>query len=86
MGFVDEIYEMYKDHLSTNDEDAVMLVLNLLNNFERKEILEKIKEMEDYEVYQMFTIYLIEALKARITERDDESLTPSKKDIDTRYH
>lgn len=86
MAFVDEIYEMYKEHLKTNDEDAISLVLNLLNDFDRKEILDKITEMEDYEIYQMFTIYLIEALKAKIVKEETDTSDIKKSNFDNKYH
>ncbi len=86
MGFVDEIYEMYKSHLTGDEGDAITLVLNLLHDHKREEILSKISEMEDYEIYQMFSIYLIEALKVKIAEEDIRVIKSKQNSSDSRYH
>ncbi len=86
MGFIDEIYEMYRGHLKGGENDAIKLVLNLLHDHKREEILSKINEMEDYEIYQMFSIYLIEALKMKILEDDIQLLKPKQSFSDSKYH
>lgn len=86
MSFVDEIYEMYKSQLTGDDEDAIALVLNLLQDHKREELLSKINEMEDYEIYQMLSIYLIEALKVKIAEGNIEEISKKRSRDDYRYH
>lgn len=68
MSFVDEIYEMYRNHLTGDEEDAVALVLNLLQEHKKSDILKKVQEMDDYEIFQMFAMYLIEMLKAKMAQ------------------
>lgn len=68
MSFVDEIYEMYRNHLTGDEEDAVALVLNLLQEHKKNDILKKVQEMDDYEIFQMFAMYLIEMLKAKMAQ------------------
>lgn len=86
MGFVDEIYEMYRNHLKGTEDDAITLVLDLLQDHKREEILSKISEMEDYEIYQMFSIYLIEALKVKIVGEDIQTLKSKQNSSDSTYH
>lgn len=68
MSFVDEIYEMYRNQLTGDEEDAVALVLNLLQEHKKSDILKKVQEMDDYEIFQMFAMYLIEMLKAKMAQ------------------
>ncbi|GBF10241.1 DUF6154 family protein [Tepidibacillus infernus] len=68
MKFVNEIYELYRNHLTGDEEDAVALVLNLLEDHKKNDILHVIQEMEEHEVYQMFAMYLIEMLKAKMAQ------------------
>ncbi|MGD9677511.1 MAG: DUF6154 family protein [Vulcanibacillus sp.] len=86
MSFVDEIYDMYKSHLSRNEEDAIALVLNLLQDHKREELLSKINEMDDYEIYQMLSIYLIEALKVRIAKGEIDEIEGKWSRIEHRFH
>lgn len=66
MGFVDEIYAMYRSHLTGDEEDAVALVLDLLQDHTKEDLLKKIHGMDDNEIFQMFAMYLIEMLKAKM--------------------
>lgn len=68
MSFVDEIYSMYRKQLTGDEEDAVIVVLNLLEEHSKSNILNKIHEMEDNEVIQMFAMYLIEMLKVKMAQ------------------
>lgn len=68
MSFVDEIYAMYKNRLTGTEEDAVALVLNLLEDHSKSDLLSLIKKMEDEEVYQMVAMYLIEILKLKMAQ------------------
>ncbi|OEF99392.1 hypothetical protein BHF71_02060 [Vulcanibacillus modesticaldus] len=86
MSFVEEIYAMYRHHLKGNEEDVVALVLNLLHDHHKSDILEKIKEMEDYEVFQMFAMYLIEALKVRMAEEEMRSSEVDSRTLNPKYH
>lgn len=86
MSFVDEIYEKYKSQLTGDEEDAIALVLNLLQGHKREELLSKINEMADYEIYQMLSIYLIEALKVKIAKDDIEEIKGKRSRIENRFH
>lgn len=86
MRFIDEIYEMYRGHLKGGESDAITLVLNLLHDHKREEIIGKINEMDDYEIYQMFSIYLIEVLKMKIAEDDIQLVKSNQNSSDSKYH
>ena len=68
MKFVSELYEMYRNHLTGDEEDAVALVLHILQEHSKEDILDMIQEMEDDEVIQMFAMYLIESLKFKMAQ------------------
>ncbi len=86
MRFVNDIYEMYRNHLTGDEEDAVALVLHLLQEHSKKDILNKVKEMEEDEIFQMFAMYVIELLKVKINEEGVGSSDFKERPSSTRYH
>lgn len=86
MRFVDEIYEMYRNHLTGDEEDAVALVLNLLQEHEKSDLLKMIDKMEDHEVFQMVAMYLIEMLKAKMAQEELGGADFKTDSSHSRYH
>lgn len=68
MRFVDEVYSLYRDQLTDDEDDAVSLVLHLLEDHTRQDVLNLIEEMSDDEVLQMVAVYLVEMLKAKMAQ------------------
>ncbi|WP_202080331.1 DUF6154 family protein [Caldalkalibacillus salinus] len=66
MKFIDDLYELYKDQLVGDEEDAVALVLYALQDHHRDDMLKLIRDMSEDEVYQMLGNYLIEKLKDKM--------------------
>ncbi len=85
MSFVDEIYEMYRNHLTGSEEDAVALVLNLLQEHDKNDIIKKIQDMDDYEIIQMFAMFLIEMLKVKMAQEGLGDVD-YKSHLNSRYH
>jgi hypothetical protein len=83
MRFVDEVYSLYRDQLSDDEDDAVSLVLHLLEDHTRQDVLNLIEEMSDDEVLQMVAIYLVEMLKAKMAQ--EGKLTMWKPSFQTPY-
>lgn len=77
MRFVDQVYSLYQDQLQDKEEDAIAIVLNLLEDQSRDDIMKLIAEMSEDEVIQMMGIYLVEMLKLKMIQ--DGKLTPMSK-------
>lgn len=68
MRFVDDLFSLYREHLEEDEENAVSVVLNILEDQTREDIMKLIREMEDEEVIQMVGVYLVEMLKMKIAQ------------------
>ncbi|MBD1372520.1 hypothetical protein IC620_09155 [Hazenella sp. IB182357] len=68
MSFVDEVYSLYRDQLSDDEEDAVAIVLSILEEQSKENILQLIQEMNDDEIMQMLGVYLVEMLKMKMIQ------------------
>lgn len=66
MKFIDDLYELYKDQLVGDEEDAIALVLYALQDHGKDDFLKLIRDMSEEEVYQMLGNYLIEKLKDKM--------------------
>lgn len=66
MRFIDELYALYKDQLTGDENEAIALILNVLSEHDRKDLLKLLDEMNDEEVKQMFSLYLVELFKMRM--------------------
>jgi len=62
---VDEVYSLYRDQLNDDEEDAVAIVLSILEDQSRENVLQLIDEMSDDEIMQMLGVYLVEMLKMK---------------------
>jgi len=68
MSFVDEVYSLYKDHLKEDEEDAIAVVLSILEDQSRENVMKIIDEMPDQEVIQMLGVYLVEMIKMKMAQ------------------
>lgn len=68
MSFIDEVYSMYRDHLHDGEDDAVAIVLSILENQSKDNVMQLITEMNDDEIIQMMGIYLIEMIKMKMIQ------------------
>lgn len=66
MKFIDELYELYKEQLVGDEEDAIALVLYTLQDHSKEDLMKLIHDMNDEELYQMLGHYLIEQLKNKM--------------------
>ncbi|WP_078410986.1 DUF6154 family protein [Priestia abyssalis] len=66
MTFVDELYQAYKDQLSSQEVDAELLTASVLDELGREDVLDLLKELKDEDLFGLFGLYLIENLKRRI--------------------
>ncbi|OYD06173.1 DUF6154 family protein [Paludifilum halophilum] len=68
MRFVDDIYSLYRDQLGEDEENAVSVVLSILEDHSRQDMMKLIEEMDDEEVIQMVGVYLVEMLKMKMVQ------------------
>ncbi|MFD1426814.1 hypothetical protein JOD24_003350 [Kroppenstedtia sanguinis] len=84
MRFVDDLFSLYREHLADNEENAVSVVLNILEDQTREDIMQLIRDMDDEEVIQMVGVYLVEMLKMKIAQEGDG--TEGESANHPRYH
>lgn len=86
MNFVDEIYELYRKRLTGDEEDAVALVLNLLEDHNRSDLMKMVNGMEDEEIFQMLAMWLIEMLKVKMAQEELGNLIYKPESSDSTLH
>ncbi|MBB6445802.1 DUF6154 family protein [Bacillus benzoevorans] len=70
MKLVDELYELYRDKLTGDEEDIDMLAFAFLEEMTRDDLLHLIYEMDEQELYNLMGLYLIENLKVKFAQED----------------
>jgi hypothetical protein len=68
MKFIDEVYDYYKNLLTGDEEDAVAIIIGLLEDHERKDLLKLVNQMTDDEIYHMLVLYMVEMLRRRMVD------------------
>lgn len=84
MGFVDKLYYLYRDKLTGDEEDILAIVLDILQEHNREELITIIKDMDDEEVYQMVGGYLVDMLRLKAEKEGLGYHTPDK--FNQKYH
>lgn len=70
MKLVDELYELYRDKLTGDDEDIDMLAFAFLEEMNRDDLIHIIKELDTQELYDLIGLYLIESLKGKFAQEE----------------
>ncbi|MBO8171816.1 MAG: hypothetical protein H0Z33_07995 [Bacillaceae bacterium] len=68
MRFIDQLFNMYRDHLTGDEEDLVALVVYILEEQERDDLLKLIHDMSEDEIYQMLGMFMVEMLRKKAAE------------------
>lgn len=66
MKFIDDLYNLYRDHLTGDEEDAVAIVLGVLQEHDEEDLLNLIKEMDEDEVFHMLSMFLVEMMRQKM--------------------
>lgn len=66
MKFIDDLYNLYRDHLTGDEEDAIALVLGVLQDQDREDMLNLVQDMNEEEVFQMLSMFLIELMRQKM--------------------
>ncbi|WP_227938263.1 DUF6154 family protein [Alkalihalobacillus deserti] len=66
MKFVDDLYELYKDHLTGDEEDALIIIDGIIRDFNNADIKKLISDMPNRERFEMLSLYLYEKFRLKI--------------------
>ncbi|RKD21732.1 hypothetical protein BEP19_13980 [Ammoniphilus oxalaticus] len=66
MKFIDDLYNLYRDHLTGDEEDAIAIVLGVLQDQDEEDLLNLIKQMNEGEVFQMLSMFLVEMMRRKM--------------------
>lgn len=84
MRFADDLYALYKDQLTGDENETIFLVLNVLSDHNRDDLLKLVDELSENELRQMLSLYLVELLKSRMVKDGIMQLTRNSENLP--YH
>lgn len=70
MKIIDELYNLYKNKLTGDEEDIDMLTFAFLEEMSREDLLQIIRELNEQELYDLMGLYIIESLKGKFAKED----------------
>ncbi|ARK30605.1 DUF6154 family protein [Halalkalibacter krulwichiae] len=68
MKFINNLYQLYKDQLTGDEEDALIIINGILQNFSDEDIHKLISDMSNREQFEMFSLYLYEKFRIKVAE------------------
>ncbi|WP_071461283.1 DUF6154 family protein [Bacillus massilinigeriensis] len=68
MKLIDELYELYRNKLTGDEEDIDMLAFAFLEEMTRDDLIKLIQELDTQELYNLMGVYLIESLKGKFAQ------------------
>ncbi|MFE4143404.1 DUF6154 family protein [Peribacillus simplex] len=74
---IEELYNMYRDKMTGDEEDIDMLTFAVLEQLDRKEIFELLQEMDDQELTNLMGLYIIETLKGKFAQNSMNDTKPT---------
>ncbi|WP_264738837.1 DUF6154 family protein [Cytobacillus firmus] len=70
MKLIDELYELYRNKLTGDEEDIDMLAFAFLEEMDREDLLNIIRDLDNQELYDLMGLYLIESLKGKFASEN----------------
>jgi hypothetical protein len=70
MKLVDELYDLYRNKLTGDEEDIDMLTFAFLEEMTREDLISMIAEMDEQDLYDLMGLYLIESLKGKFAKEE----------------
>jgi len=64
--FVDDLYHLYKDHLTGDEEDALIIIDGIIRDFSDEDIKKLISDLPTKEQFEMLSLYLYEKFRLKI--------------------
>ncbi len=68
MKLIDELFEMYRNKMTADEEDIDMLAFAVLEQFNHRDLVALISEMSEQEIKNLMGLYIIETLKGKFAQ------------------
>lgn len=68
MKLIDELFELYRDKLTADEEDLDMITFAVLEGYDYDDLMGIVKEMNEYELQYFIRLYLMETLKGKFAQ------------------
>jgi hypothetical protein len=68
MKLIDDVYEMYKDHLTGDEEDVLAIIYGVLEGFKNEDLVNLYNDLNHEEKFEMTVLYLYEKLRFKLAE------------------
>ncbi|MBS4216724.1 DUF1836 domain-containing protein [Bacillus sp. FJAT-49711] len=78
MRLVDELFAMYRNKITDDEEDLDMITFAVLEHYDRNELMEIVKDMDQHELQYFIRLYLLETLKGKFAQLDGTQYTNSR--------
>lgn len=72
MRFIDELYELYRGHLTRDEEDIVAVVVGILAEQTQDDLIGLVNEMNEEELFHMVAYYMVEVMKRKVAMEIEE--------------
>lgn len=82
---IDEMFEMYKNHLTGDEEDLLVIIYGMLENYKVEDLNSFFKELDKEEKFEMITLYLYEKLRLKMA-REGIGQTGNEDDQSKLFH
>jgi hypothetical protein len=66
--FVDDLYNLYKDHLTGDEEDAIIIINGILQDFTDEDIKKFILDLSDQDKFEMLALFVYEKFRLKVAE------------------
>ncbi|GIN59509.1 DUF6154 family protein [Lederbergia ruris] len=76
MKLVDELFAMYQDKL-TDEDDLDMITFAVLEHYNKKELMQIVHDMNEFELQYFIRMYLLESLKGKMEQAEFHDQYPS---------
>lgn len=68
MKFIEDLYDLYKNHLTGDEEDAIIIIEGVMQDFSQKDLVGFISGLSEKEKHEMVGLYLYEKFRLKATE------------------
>ncbi|MFD0051156.1 DUF6154 family protein [Actinomycetes bacterium NPDC127524] len=76
MKLIEDLYNLYRNKLTGDEEDIDMLAFAVLEQLDRGEILGLLQDMDDQELNNLMGLYIIESLKGKFAQESLDDVKP----------
>ena len=68
MKFIEDLYELYKNHLTGDEEDVIHIIEGVLKDFRKEDVDDFFNELEVKDKYEMLGVFLYEKFRLKVVE------------------